>query len=175
MTVYDGARLRASLAAVPASLWSLPSSYAETGVHHRYRQLPLCRGGVRLPEASSFAHVLDDFKPVHAAFLSLTEPGGFIAPHVDAGPYWERWHVPIIAAGEWQEGGRVVIPRAGVPFRVRHFHPHAVWNDTDVARVHLVIDVDRPLMWPTGTFRLFAIPEDRRALVAAATVTPNRI
>jgi hypothetical protein len=82
--------------------------------------------------------VLDSFAPIWCAWVSRIEPGGLVHRHIDAGPYRERWQVPIQPAGV-MNGVEAV---AGIPFRVRHFEPHSVENDTDRARIHIVIDRD---------------------------------
>jgi hypothetical protein len=82
--------------------------------------------------------VLDSFAPVWTAWVSRVEPGGLIHRHIDAGPYRERWQVPIQPAG-LMNGAEAV---AGVPFNVKQWEPHSVQNATDRARIHLVIDRD---------------------------------
>lgn len=121
----------AALDAVPPGVWSLPSSYRATGAHHGYRR-------VTVDGLEPFRFVLDGFAPVHNAWLSWIDPGGFIVAHVDAGPYRERWQVPIIPG---DISGDLCV--AGVPFRVAHWEPHWVCNrHGDRPRVHLVIDRD---------------------------------
>lgn len=94
--------------------------------------------GFRRPHAPLFADVLGEYDPVWAAWLSWLDPGGYIAPHTDAGPHRQRWHVPISTAGTGPSGPAI----DGVPFRVEHWLPHQVDNPTDQPRVHLVIDRD---------------------------------
>lgn len=145
--ILDTDRLRADLARV--AWWSQPSRYEQTGVHHGYRRA--------LNLAGLFEWVLEGFAPVVWAQVAVVDPGGFIAPHVDAGPYMERWHVPIVAAGVFQQGDDTFEPVAGVPFRVRHWERHAVWNPTDTGRVHLMIDRN-VVAAPKATFELFPVP-----------------
>lgn len=135
---FDPERLRSCLAAVPDSTWSLPSSFAATGVHQGYSRAVLVEAGRYTPAGDLFGFVLDEFGPVWSAGAAAVEPGGFIVPHCDAGPHRERWHVPIEPAGATC-GVEAV---AGVPFPVEHWEPHDVINDTDRRRVHLVIDRD---------------------------------
>jgi hypothetical protein len=106
-------------------LWSLPSQ-AELvgGVHDGYRQVTCATHGT----ITRLDWLLEPFAPVWDAWLSWIEPGGWIAPHRDAGPHRERWQLPISPTGE--------------AFRVEHWAPHAVWNDTPRPRVHLVVDRD---------------------------------
>ena len=47
---------------------------------------------------------------------------------------------------------------AGRAFPIEHWRPHAVWNLTDRARVHLVIDLDEFIDRPSEPFRTFPIP-----------------
>ena len=128
----------AHLLDVADPLWSATSSYADTGVHHGYRQVTVVLAGrLAVPE---FADILASFAPVHGAWLSSLEPGGFIAEHIDAGPYRERWQVPFTADGCLSQCGTDVTHEVGVPFRVRHHDWHSVRNDSDRRRVSLVID-----------------------------------
>jgi Aspartyl/Asparaginyl beta-hydroxylase len=155
-------RLRSALAEV--SGWSEPSRFADTGVHHRYRRISLANGGRLMAAAAPFGWILDDYAPVRAAWLSMLEPGGFIIPHRDGGPYYERWHVPIRAAGWFDD----TEPQDGVPFRVEHWTVHSLWNDSDRPRVHLVIDRDIPVPQPSASFTVYPIPPDRAELVGHA-------
>lgn len=167
MMTFDPGGLRAALAGVPPGSWSNPSSYVDTGVHHGYRRIVLVDHGRRLPAADQFASVLDVFAPVRAAFLSWLDPGGFIAPHRDRGPYYERWQVPIQASG-WFDDER---PVDGVAFPVEHWKPHAVWNDGDQPRIHIVIDRDIPAGHPPEPFTAFPVPAEFAHLVDRASQT----
>lgn len=140
--------LRGALDAMPPGVWSLPSSFAATGVHHGYRRVVLVEAGRPLEHADPFGEVLDVFDPVWSAWLSWIDPGGFIVAHRDSGPYRERWQVPIITAGTMD--GRVAVD--GEPFMVRHWEFHRVDNPTDRPRVHLVIDRDVMLDVPPAPF-----------------------
>ena len=97
--------------------------------------------GRPLPESEPFRFVLTAFAPVHAAWLSWIDPSGFIVPHRDAGPWRERWQVPIAAAGSFTMG-ETFVPTDGQAFRVTHWEWHSVSNLTDRPRIHLVIDRD---------------------------------
>jgi hypothetical protein len=123
-------------------------------VHHGYRRVELVTAGNPQPSADAWRDELDQFSPVWAAWLSWIEPGGFIRPHADAGPYRERWQVPICVSGSFVAGDRPVVQTAGVPFRVRHWEKHSV-TVGDSRRVHLVIDRDIELDVPAGPFTLF--------------------
>jgi hypothetical protein len=111
----------------------------------------LVAGGSPLEVAAPFQFVLKRFAPVHEVWLSFIDPGGFIVPHRDAGPYRERWQVPIIAAGCLSG----VDAADGVPFPVRHWERHFVRNDTEHPRVHIVIDRDVVLDVPSLPFEVF--------------------
>lgn len=149
--------LLAALATIAPDDWSLPSTIEGTGVHHGYRRSVVVEGGRLVRPA--WREVLVEFEPVWSAWLSMIEPGGFILPHVDGGPYRERWQIPISTAGT-MNGVEAV---DGEPFRVRQWEPHRVDNPTDRPRIHLVIDRDVVLDIPTAPFRL--MPEETAAEV----------
>jgi hypothetical protein len=131
---FQPGQLLAALAAV-SDRWSEPTS--EDDVNPNYRIVSLVVGGsLRPPASSEFKFVLDAFAPVWTAWISRIEPGGVIHPHIDSGPYRERWQVPIQPAG-LMNGAEAT---AGVPFRVEHWLPHSVENTSDRARIHIVID-----------------------------------
>lgn len=142
--------------------WSLPSTFTLTGVHHGYSRITLVNAGYWWPTAEPFRQVLETFAPVYEAFLSRLAPGGFIIPHRDGHPWYERWHTPIHAAGLFDSER----PEDGKPFRVQHWQPHAVWNDTDRPRIHLVIDRDIPIDLDPLPFETFPIPAKHAAMVA---------
>lgn len=118
-------------------------------------------------EAEPFGFVLDEFAPIHEAWLSWIDPGGFIVPHRDAGPWRDRWQVPIRAAGEFHAEDTFT-PETGHAFRVTQWLPHSVTNPTDHPRIHLVIDRDMWLDEPRADFSLFPVPESMTGLVEAA-------
>lgn len=157
-------QLQGSLAAVPEEAWSLPSTYAETGVHHGYRRVVLVSAGQPQPHAERFKGVFEAMAPVREAWLSRIEPGGFIAPHRDAGPWRERWQIPINAAGDWC-GADIFTPTDGCAFRVEHWAPHAVVNPTDRPRIHIVIDRDVWLDRTAEPFAVYPIPDEMTDLV----------
>lgn len=133
---FQPGELLAALAAV-SDHWSEPTA-SDNEVNPNYRIVSLVAGGSTRPAAAEFRFVLEAFAPVYAAWVSRIEPGGLIHPHIDAGPYRERWQVPIQPAGVMNG----VEATAGVPFRVEHWKPHSVENTSDRARIHLVIDRD---------------------------------
>lgn len=162
---FSPSRLATALGEVAPSAWTLPSEFAVTGVHHGYRRVVLVDHGYRTPAADPFGFVLDDFGPVHTALLSCIDPGGFIVPHVDAGPWLERWQVPVSTAG-WFRQGELVDLEDGVPFRVEHWQKHSVGNPTGIPRVHLVIDRKVRVARAPEAFRTFAVPAEMEELVA---------
>lgn len=162
-TSFDPAALRAALAAVPAGSWSLPSTFRETKVHHGYRRVVLWSAGREQPDAAPWSDLFADFAPVRDAWLSWIGPGGFIVPHRDAGPWFERWQVPIRSSG-WFDDWR---PAEGEPFRVQHWLPHSVWNDGRHPRIHVVIDRDVPLGLPVEPFATFLIPPEHAHMIEA--------
>lgn len=164
---FDPERLHAALDSVPAGAWSLPSTFAETRVHHGYRRVVLVSAGRPQPEAARWGFALDELAPVHEAWLSWIDPGGFILPHRDAGPWRQRWQVPIRAAGDWHDT-ETSTPRDGQAFLVTHWRQHAVTNRTDRPRVHLVVDRDAWLEEPPLPFEVFPVPDDMADLVSAA-------
>lgn len=173
----DPARLRSALDRVPDVAWSLPSQYRHTKVHHGYRRVPLISAGYRHAEADLFGWVLDAFAPVVDAWLSALEPGGFIVPHRDGGPWWQRWHIPVRTAGRI-EAGAWFTPLDGAVFQIAHWEPHALMNDTPRRRVHLVIDrkvrvqVDRP-SGESQEFQVLPVPSEFEALVRGAVDAAN--
>jgi hypothetical protein len=104
--------------------WSAPSTLEATGAHHGYRQVTIAAGGrLALPD---LAELLEPYVPVWDAWLSWIEPGGFILPHIDGGPYRERWQQTL----------------DGDPYLVEHWNAHEVRNDSNVPRIRLVVDRD---------------------------------
>jgi hypothetical protein len=137
-STFPADALHQALSVVPDGAWGQTSTLAQSGTHDGYRTLSLVQPDGVQPFAVVFQFVLVEFAPVYQAWLSWLDPGGFILPHVDAGPYRERWQVPIAPAGVLSG----IEAEAGVAFRVRHFEPHSVSNETDRPRVHIVIDRD---------------------------------
>lgn len=127
--------------------WSLPSTFEESRVHHGYRQQTVVHQGQLVVDGLGW--LVDPFAPVWSARLSCIDPGGFIVRHIDAGPYRERWQVPITDAGALN-GVRAEV---GVPFRVFHHEWHEVRNDDLVPRVVLVVDRDVMTGAPMAPFQ----------------------
>lgn len=112
-----------------------------TDVTAGYRQLTVAQGGQVC--RAEFTELLAPYLPVWDAWVSWIEPGGYVAPHVDAGPYRERWQVPLTG---------------GAPFQVEHWQPHQVCNTDETPRVHLVIDRDVIVDPSPARFRLIDGP-----------------
>jgi hypothetical protein len=131
---------------------SQPSSIADNGAHEGYRRAVIVNGGhYYIPE---LADVLADLEPIRGCWLSWIDPGGHIVEHIDSGPYFERWQIPLTEAGTLYQGGVAVDHVVGVPFRVAHHEWHSVTNDSDQPRVSLVVDRDIPAGVPSAPFRL---------------------
>lgn len=161
---FDPGQLLDALAGVPPSSWSLPSRYADTGVHHGYRRVPLFSAWRPQPHAGLFGFVWDTVGPVKDATLSSLDPGGFIVPHRDAGPWLHRWQLPIIVSGDWH-GLTPVTPESGVLFLARHWEPHAVTNRGTTARIHLVFDCVPQIEADPLPFATFPVPADMADLI----------
>lgn len=165
MREFDPGRLQTALAGVPSAAWSLPSAYANTGVHHGYRRVVLVSAGHHQPHADLFGFVWDELDPIRDAWLSWIDPGGFIAPHRDPGPWWERWQVPIAASGDWRSLDASFRPESGVAFPVKHWEPHAVANRGANPRIHIVIDRDVRLALPPLPFETYPTSADMADLI----------
>lgn len=161
---FDPTCLVSALHQIPAAAWSLASSYLDTGVHHGYRRVVLVSAGQRRVYSDLFGFVWDAMSPVWDVTLSRLEPGGFIIPHRDAGPWRERWQVPIVTSGEWR-GADVVHPEPGVPFLAKHWQPHAVTNRGSIPRIHLVVDRGVPVDRDPLPFTTYPVPADMADLV----------
>lgn len=161
---FDTAQLVRALNEIPDSAWSLASTYRDTGVHHGYRRVVLVSAGHWQTYADLFGFVFDAMSPVRDVTLSrLDDPGGFIAPHRDAGPWFERWQVPLVASGDWH--GQDVRAEVGVAFPVQHWEPHAVTNRGPGPRIHLVIDRNIAVARDPLPFETFPVPDDMADLV----------
>ena len=173
---FDSAVLMESLNRIPESAWSLPSTYANTRVHHGYRRCDLVTAGRRqtgIP-ATGFDDILAEFAPVFKAWLSWIEPGGFITPHADAGPWRERWQIPIRVSGEMSGADeRWITATVGIPFSVRHWERHAVRNFGDGPRIHLVLDRDRYVddAPESRPFRLYPLTDEMFTMIEESHAT----
>jgi len=136
-------------------VWSQPSIYSEgTGVHHGYSTKK-----AEPPNPSEITYYTGNAVHGKNAWYAKLDPGGFIVPHVDQGPWMERWHYPISGTGYvWQrwiedrfivEDGLTVVALPSKPYRMVHYQPHAVWNPFDEPRVVLIVEYDNPIDQPT--------------------------
>lgn len=160
---FDPARLIDALSEIPEAAWSLASTYRDTGVHHGYRRVVLVSAGQWKQHAHLFGFVWDAMSPVRDVTLSQLEPDGFIAPHRDAAPWFERWQVPIVTSGQWH--GPEPQAQPGVPFLVAHWKPHAVTNRGTRPRIHLVIDRGIAIERDPLPYATFPVPDDMADLV----------
>jgi len=145
---FDPERLASAYARLPGSAWALPVTDNDD-VNPGYQFAPLIQQRVAKDAAALFAFVLVEFAPVWTAWLAKVPAHGFIGPHIDEGPYRERWHVPVLPSGTF-DGVEV---QAGVSFPVAHWVVHRVDNPTDSPRVHLVVDRDVWVDVPSAPFQ----------------------
>ena len=145
---FDPELLVSALTRLPAAAWAQPVT-ADDEVNPGYQFASLIVSRRPKPAADLFRFVLDQFDPIWTAWIAKVPPHGFIGPHIDEGPYHERWHVPIHPAGTFD--GRGV--SAGVSFQVEHWTPHRVDNPTGRVRIHLVIDRDVMVNQPIAPFQ----------------------
>lgn len=161
---FEPKLLAAALAEIPSAAWSLASTYSNTRVHHGYRRVVLVSAGQHQGHAAPFGFVWDQLAPIWDAWLSWIDPGGFIIPHRDAGPWHERWQIPIAPSGHWH-ADETFAPRSGDAFTVKHWEPHAVTNRSTNPRIHLVVDRDVRLDRDPLPFNTFPIPVDMADMI----------
>ena len=147
--------------------FSKPSTYHQTGVHPGYSTVKadsshLINRLVRYPDRYGK-------KPPLRLWYAKLDPGGYIVPHSDQGPWMERWHYPIEPAGwVWQESeGFHKAPSE--PFPMRHWEPHAVWNDDNTPRIHLIVEYDNPIDHPDADLTLYPMLPEMDEVVAQMT------
>jgi hypothetical protein len=131
---------------------SEPSRLVDNGVHDGYRQAIVITGGVT--RRHDWDDLIAPLAPIRECWISWLEPGGYILEHHDAGPYWERWQIPLTEAGQLIQDGEPVAHEVGVPFQVYQDRWHSVRNASDTSRVSLVIDRDIPSGAPSAPFRV---------------------
>jgi len=146
--VFDPELLASAFAKLPTKAWAQPVT-TDDEVNPGYQFASLVQGHFRKEAATLFQFVLKEFEPIWTAWIAKVPAHGFIGPHIDEGPYHERWHVPILPAGTFD--GREV--EAGVSFPVKHWEPHHVDNPTGRDRIHLVIDRDAWVDVPSAPFQ----------------------
>ena len=136
-----------------APAYSAPSTYGGPAgrVHHGY--------STAKADLTDIGHIAAGGTISNAWYAKL-EPGGFIVPHVDQGPWLERWHYPISGVGyvwaDWDLNGQPYRSHRywnNDPYRMNHHLPHAVWNprdhQPDEPRVILIVEYDNPVDQPT--------------------------
>jgi hypothetical protein len=108
--------------------------------------------------------------PYRRVWYAKLLPGGFAIPHIDTGPFYDRWHIPIEPAGWFWEYGTYT-QQPDTIFRVRHWLPHAVWNDEDIPRVHIMVDRNELAYPGTKELELFhgMVPEIETLMMRAVS------
>ncbi len=140
-------------------VWSKPSTYSEgTGVHHGYSTAPAPQEALPYPDRP-YPHDgsgQPGYRLIRVAkfWYAKLDPGGFIVPHIDQGPWRERWHYPISGQGHvWQAWDDGIDRRTRLAtfelYRMNHHKPHAVWNTFDYPRIILIVEYDNPVAQPT--------------------------
>jgi hypothetical protein len=112
------------------------------GWHARYARTPI------LAQCPTFEQIVDEFQcPKERVRLLRLEPGKNINTHSDLGDGWGmgkvRLHIPIITHPEvyfFVDDQRVIM-NPGELWYCDFTHPHRVHNRSDIARVHLVLDL----------------------------------
>lgn len=133
-----------------APVYSQPSIYDGPAgrVHHGYSTAKATE-----PTDVSISAGPGGVRDISKAWYAKLESGGFIVPHIDQGPWLERWHYPISGDGYcWQEGEideANFYPRGNMAYAIRHYELHAVWNPFDEPRVILIVEYDNPVDQPT--------------------------
>ncbi len=130
--------------------WSKPSTLNTDGVvHHGYATAPAELTDIPYEAISGTGRNV----VVHKAWYAKLNPGGFIVPHVDQGPWMERWHIPTSGMGvvwqEWEDIGTAAVTLHTGRYRMNHHRPHAVWNPFDEPRVVLIVESDNAVDQPT--------------------------
>jgi hypothetical protein len=87
------------------------------------------------------------------AMIVNLKPGGFITPHADEGAYadrFERFHIPLQAEDgnefhvQGDDGAETAQMRPGELWWFNHKRLHAVGNNSDAPRIHLILDIVAP-------------------------------
>jgi hypothetical protein len=112
------------------------------GERASYKKTPILR------ECPYFDQIVDDFKcPVQRVRLLRLEPGAKIHEHVDLGDGWAmkkvRVHIPIVTHEDvhFYVDGKRVMMREGELWYCDFTRPHRVHNQSDIGRVHMVLDL----------------------------------
>ena len=156
--------------------WSKPSTYSEgTGVHHGYATAPAPEEALPYPDQGGQPGYR--LARVSKLWYAKLNPGGFIVPHVDQGPWMERWHYPISGQGsvwqEWDGNGSatlrhiVSVGELLGAYRMNHHKPHAVYNRFDEPRIILIVEYDNPVDQPTTDLIICDMIPEVQAMIDA--------
>lgn len=113
------------------------------------------------------------------AVITRLSPGGRIHPHIDDRLYWllrDRYHLVIKspAGSFFRAGGEEVRMGQGELWWFDHSVEHEVFNDTDVERIHLIVDLLSPHSIGTFFTRLWRAPARSLHAVGGAAVRALR-
>jgi len=152
----DAARLRAEVAALPATLWGTRGG--RVGVHNAAQAIFLrghapAEGNLpiepreplaQLPYVREIITTLIPAPPLRC-LLALLPPGAVIAPHIDQADYFSktvRIHVPVVTHAQmWMYcGGRSYRMAEGEIWALNNSAMHGVWNAGEQPRTHLICD-----------------------------------
>lgn len=112
---------------------------------------------VELPEAykliGEVIQATDAFE-IGRAIIVKFEAGGFIPPHADEGAYadhFERFHIPLqsdignlFMCGDFDKNFEAVHMDVGSLWTFNHKKTHWLFNGSDSARIHLIVDCVAP-------------------------------
>jgi quercetin dioxygenase-like cupin family protein len=139
-TYHDGGWRALALVAVDGQTDAKALRWA--GEQANYRKTPI------LAKCPYFEEIIDGFEcPVQRVRLLRLEPGAKIHEHVDLGDGWAmkrvRLHIPIVTHEKvffYVDGQRVTM-MPGQLWYCDFTKPHRVHNQSDIGRVHLVLDM----------------------------------
>jgi hypothetical protein len=139
-TYHDGGWRALALVALDGKTDAKALRWA--GTKANYKKTPI------LAHCPYFEEIIDSFKcPVQRVRLLRLEPGTKIHEHVDLGDGWAmkkvRLHIPVVTHEKvffYVDGQRVVM-RPGELWYCDFTRPHRVHNQSDIGRVHLVLDL----------------------------------
>ena len=154
--------LAAALSELPDAVWAESDRQTVFDIHHETQSIPLL--------TDDMSHTFPVKGPQHPKFETLIQPiltqlashfgsgGTFIRilfaklnprsqirPHVDSGYSLincNRVHIPIMThpGVSFSVGGETLHMAEGQVWEINNAHVHAVRNDSDQARIHLIID-----------------------------------
>lgn len=119
-------------------------------VDDAFTQIPAidCPALQKLPEAQSFFEALKNkigHVEIGRALIVSLKPGGYITPHIDEGAYadyYERFHFVLYShkTNLFSCGDDTVEMEMGELWNFNHKNTHWVRNESNMHRVHLIID-----------------------------------